>query len=120
MSNKYLTIITVVLLTSTVLCGCSVHDAKEPSKLYWVPEESYFAGYEIVGDTVVFSYSICFVNDLDEDYAVVSVRGLKNQSCRAGLNMPTFIKALHRTTSSKGIQKRTSYTLLKESISVKR
>ena len=58
-----------VLMVFLFLTGCDFHK-DQPSEFYWIPEESYFAGYEIVDDKVVFAYSICFVNDGEEDYAV--------------------------------------------------
>ena len=59
-------LLAVVLVT---MCGC--HTNSEPSKLRIVKEESYFAGYEIKGDRVIFSYSICFANDYEEDFDIL-------------------------------------------------
>ena len=62
--------ISIILLISIVLCGCNMNTRKEKSRFYWIPEESYFVDYKIIEDKIIFSYSICFVNDWDEDYAV--------------------------------------------------
>ena len=44
--------------------SCSSSDT---ISLRWFPEESYFVGYEIIGDTVKFQYSICFENCTEYD-----------------------------------------------------
>ena len=62
--------ISIILLISIVLCGCNMNTQKEKSRFYWIPEESYFVDYKIIEDKIIFSYSICFVNDWDEDYSV--------------------------------------------------
>ena len=72
--------IAFILFFSIVLSGCTMIKEKEKSKLYWVPEESYFVGYEIIDDNVVFSYSICFVNNWNDDYVVdVSAKFQKSE-----------------------------------------
>ena len=67
--KKFCFAIAFVLLFSTLLSGCDINEGNK-SKFYWIPEESYFVDYKIIDDEVVFSYSICFVNEWDEDYAV--------------------------------------------------
>ncbi len=66
--------IILVLLLSTFLSGCNFKKnnaaTENDSKFSWLPSESYFVEYDIIGDKVIFKYSICFVNDWDEDYAV--------------------------------------------------
>ena len=38
-------------------------DVDQSNTLHWLPAESYFVDYEIVGDDVQFRYAICFVNN---------------------------------------------------------
>lgn len=40
------------------------------SSFYWLPDESYFVDYEIIGDEVKFRYAICFVNNSGHDLGV--------------------------------------------------
>ena len=61
-------VLAISVLMVMLLTGCDFYE-DQSSEFYWIPEESYFAGYEIVDDKVVFAYSICFVNDGEEDYA---------------------------------------------------
>jgi len=63
-------VIGVFLLVFMVvtICGCNANS--EPSKFRIIEEESFFAGYEIKGDRVIFSYSICFANDYEDDIHV--------------------------------------------------
>ena len=41
--------------------------ADTENTLHWLPEESYFVDYEILGDKVRFRYAICFVNNSGDD-----------------------------------------------------
>ena len=41
--------------------------ANTENTLHWLPEESYFVDYEILGDKVRFRYAICFVNNSGDD-----------------------------------------------------
>ena len=56
-------VLAISVLMVMLLTGCDFYE-DQPSEFYWIPEESCFAGYEIVDDKVVFAYSICFVNEL--------------------------------------------------------
>lgn len=64
-------VVIIFLLAFMVVTMCSCNANSEPSKLRIVKEESYFAGYEIKGDRVIFSYSICFANDYEEDFDIL-------------------------------------------------
>ena len=85
--------IAIILLVSIVLCGCSMNTKREKSKFYWIPEESYFVDYEIVDNNIVFSYSICFVNDWDEDYAVDISAKFKKSELRNWIEYKGFYLA---------------------------
>ena len=54
----------------TALSACGKQRDSEPT-LHWLKEESRFVDYEITDEnTVKFRYSICFVNDTEEDATV--------------------------------------------------
>ncbi len=69
---KKLLIVFCTSLSLLLIGGCSmsVIPQEEKSILYWIPEESHFVDYKIVDDKIIFSYSICFVNDSQDEQSV--------------------------------------------------
>ena len=86
---KKITLIAFILSTLIVLgiAGYSLHSFfylprgnNENNTLCWLPEESHFLDYYIDQDTVVFRYSICFINNSDCDMNIkISAKFLGNE-----------------------------------------
>ena len=57
-----------LLVPILLLNSCnSYNHATETNTLRWIPEESYYIGYDIIDDIVKFQYSICFENCTEYD-----------------------------------------------------
>ena len=98
-----------VLMVFLFLTGCDFYK-DQPSEFYWIPEESYFAGYEIVDDKVVFAYSICFVNDGEEDYAVnVSAKFKRSELSKWVEYKDFFLGSAEDETVKAGTKKNITY-----------
>lgn len=62
----------LIILVIGALC-LSAQRTKEDdvsNSLHWLPDESHFVDYCIDGDSVIFRYSICFVNNSEHDTGV--------------------------------------------------
>lgn len=40
------------------------------NSFHWIPDESYYAGYDIVDDRVIFRYCICYANNGQDDIEI--------------------------------------------------
>lgn len=65
-------IISFIVIPLFLMAGCMSQSPQnnQKSSFYWIPEESGFLNYEIIGKKIIFSYSICFVNDSNEEQTV--------------------------------------------------
>ena len=75
-------VVTIVVIIAAIGSIPLLSDTqqKEATDFYWIPEESYFVDYKIKNNKVIFSYSICFVNNSEEDVTVaVSANFKKNE-----------------------------------------
>ena len=109
MKKIYCVFAFAVLTVMLLLTGCAFHK-DQPSEFYWIPEESYFAGYKIVGDKVVFAYSICFVNDGEEDYAAnVSAKFKRSELSKWVEYKDFFLGSAEDETVKAGTKKNITY-----------
>lgn len=77
--RKTITIIISLLITILIVLGVismlQLFQKPESSEqthntLHWLPEESNFVDYEIVGDNIKFRYAITFVNNFPYDSTI--------------------------------------------------
>ncbi len=85
----------VLIVITLIFAGCfsskvfKKADAEIP-EFRWIPEESHFVDYEIQNDKVIFSYSICFVNDSNEDISVAVSAQFKKAEIKNWIQYESF------------------------------
>ena len=65
--------------------------------LHWLPEESYFVDYEIIGNDVLFRYAICFVNNSGDDCSISISAKFYRKDLAGWTNNSGFIKACNES-----------------------
>ena len=88
--------LSMCLITAFFMGGCMSLLSKMPrnegeTDFYWIPEESGFVDYQIRNDKIIFSYSICFVNDSEEDIAVAVSAKFKESEIKDWIQCEIFI-----------------------------
>jgi hypothetical protein len=61
--------------------------------LHWLPEESYFVDYKIIGNDVRFRYAICFVNNSGDDCSIQISAKFYRKNLRGWTNRFDFLEA---------------------------
>lgn len=59
-------LLAVWLILPLALSSCAGEPLEDEAVVGWIDEESYFVDYAIEGDKVVFRYSFCCFNHMDE------------------------------------------------------
>jgi len=89
-------ILSVCLVTAVLMVGCmfllfKIPRNEEKPDFYWIPEESGFVDYKIRNEKIIFSYTICFVNNLDEDISVAISAKFEESETRDWIQCNDFI-----------------------------
>ncbi len=63
---------------------------EEKTDFYWIPEKSYFVDYKIEKNKIVFSYSICFINNSESDVSVAVSAKFKKSEINKWIKYQSF------------------------------
>ena len=67
-----------------------IPSGEDKTDFYWIPEKSHFVDYKIEKNKIIFSYSICFINDSESDVSVAVSAKFKKSEINKWIKYQSF------------------------------